>query len=98
MVWHLATLPKDGVQQGPDERRVCRDDGHGCGRAQGRRARPGRSRWGDLGKLSDPFYDNGPNDKGIGIQLGYSLARVLAGFSWRRWWRCRWASSSACRR
>ncbi len=31
-------------------------------------------------KLSDPFYDNGPNDKGIGIQLGFSLARVLAGF------------------
>jgi nitrate/nitrite transport system permease protein len=31
-------------------------------------------------KLSHPFYDNGPNDKGIGIQLGYSLARVLGGF------------------
>jgi len=31
-------------------------------------------------KSSDPFYDNGPNDKGIGIQLGFSLARVLAGF------------------
>ena len=31
-------------------------------------------------KLSDPFYDNGPNDKGIGIQLAYSLARVLGGF------------------
>ncbi|MDR3391177.1 MAG: nitrate ABC transporter permease [Sulfuriferula sp.] len=32
-------------------------------------------------KLADPFYDHGPNDKGIGIQLGYSLARVLAGFA-----------------
>ncbi len=31
--------------------------------------------------LSNPFYDNGPNDKGIGIQLGYSLYRVLTGFS-----------------
>lgn len=30
--------------------------------------------------LSDPFYDRGPNDKGIGIQLGYSLARVGAGY------------------
>jgi nitrate/nitrite transport system permease protein len=30
--------------------------------------------------LSDPFYDNGPNDKGIGIQLAYSLARVGIGF------------------
>lgn len=34
-----------------------------------------------LGKqLSDPFYDLGPNDKGIGIQLGWSIARVAAGF------------------
>lgn len=31
-------------------------------------------------ELSDPFYDAGPNDKGIGIQLGYSLMRVLTGF------------------
>ncbi len=31
-------------------------------------------------QLSNPFYDNGPNDKGIGIQLGHSLARVGLGF------------------
>lgn len=31
-------------------------------------------------ELSDPFYDKGPNDKGIGIQVGYSLFRVLAGY------------------
>ena len=31
--------------------------------------------------LSDPFYDAGPNDKGIGIQIGYSLYRVLTGFA-----------------
>ena len=31
-------------------------------------------------ELSDPFYDAGPNDKGIGIQLGYSIYRVLTGF------------------
>ena len=30
--------------------------------------------------LSQPFYDNGPNDKGIGIQLGHSLLRVALGF------------------
>ncbi|HSR56342.1 MAG TPA: nitrate ABC transporter permease, partial [Alphaproteobacteria bacterium] len=30
--------------------------------------------------VSDPFYDKGPNDKGIGIQLGYSILRVMAGF------------------
>ena len=32
-------------------------------------------------QLIDPFYDRGPNDKGIGIQLGYSLMRVLTGYS-----------------
>src|SRR3989344_4851924 len=32
-------------------------------------------------ELSDPFYDAGPNDKGIGIQLAYSIGRVLAGYS-----------------
>jgi len=31
-------------------------------------------------EISNPFYDAGPNDKGIGIQLGYSLYRVLAGY------------------
>jgi nitrate/nitrite transport system permease protein len=30
--------------------------------------------------LSDPFYVRGTNDMGIGIQLGYSIARVLAGY------------------
>ena len=30
--------------------------------------------------LSDPFYDRGPNDKGIGIQLAHSLGRVALGF------------------
>ena len=32
-------------------------------------------------ELGNPFYDVGPNDKGIGIQLGYSLYRVLTGFT-----------------
>ena len=30
--------------------------------------------------IQDPFYDRGTNDKGLGIQIGYSLARVLAGY------------------
>jgi nitrate/nitrite transport system permease protein len=33
-----------------------------------------------LGHLADPFYDKGPNDKGIGIQLAHSLGRVALGF------------------
>lgn len=31
--------------------------------------------------LADPFYDNGPNDKGIGIQLISSIGRVFVGFA-----------------
>ncbi|EDQ31816.1 nitrate ABC transporter, permease protein [Hoeflea phototrophica DFL-43] len=32
-------------------------------------------------ELSNPFYDAGPNDKGIGIQIGYSIYRVLSGYA-----------------
>ena len=31
--------------------------------------------------ITDPFYVRGSNDKGIGIQLAYSLGRVLLGFA-----------------
>src|SRR5688500_3623829 len=37
----------------------------------------GRKIW---GHLTDPFYDKGPNDKGIGVQLAYSIVRVLTGY------------------
>ena len=30
--------------------------------------------------VKEPFYDNGPNDKGIGLQLFSSLGRVFGGF------------------
>jgi nitrate/nitrite transport system permease protein len=30
--------------------------------------------------VKDPFYDFGPNDKGIGLQLGSSILRVFSGF------------------
>jgi nitrate/nitrite transport system permease protein len=33
-----------------------------------------------LGHLADPFYVRGTNDQGIGIQLAYSIARVLVGY------------------
>lgn len=32
-------------------------------------------------ELSNPFYVNGPNDKGIGIQIGHSIYRVLSGYA-----------------
>ncbi|MFG1348080.1 nitrate ABC transporter permease [Xanthobacter autotrophicus] len=30
--------------------------------------------------LKRPFYDNGPNDKGLGLQLLYSIGRVFIGY------------------
>jgi len=50
--------------------------------AQGGSAMPGpldvgKALW---GHITNPFYDAGPNDKGIGIQLAYSIARVMTGF------------------
>jgi nitrate/nitrite transport system permease protein len=54
----------------------------GLGATQGKSAMPtpvevGAKIW---GHLKDPFYDRGTNDKGIGIQLGYSVARVALGY------------------
>jgi nitrate/nitrite transport system permease protein len=54
----------------------------GLNATAGKSAMPGPL---DVGKklwahIKSPFYDNGPNDKGIGIQLAYSIARVLAGY------------------
>ncbi|MEO1282399.1 MAG: nitrate ABC transporter, permease protein, partial [Pseudomonadota bacterium] len=50
--------------------------------AKGGSAMPGPLEVGQeiFNHLADPFYDKGPNDKGIGIQLAYSIARVLIGF------------------
>jgi nitrate/nitrite transport system permease protein len=54
----------------------------GATATQGKSAMPGPAEVG--GKiwqhLKDPFYDKGTNDKGIGIQLGWSILRVLTGY------------------
>jgi nitrate/nitrite transport system permease protein len=54
----------------------------GATATQGKSAMPGPI---DVGAklwehIRRPFYDNGPNDNGLGIQLGYSIARVLLGY------------------
>jgi nitrate/nitrite transport system permease protein len=41
-----------------------------------------RAAWDALTQLlADPFHDGGPTDKGIALQLGASLGRVLRGFT-----------------
>ena len=55
----------------------------GASATQGKSAMPGPLEVGTkLWELvSNPFYDKGPNDKGIGIQLAYSIGRVLTGYT-----------------
>lgn len=55
----------------------------GATAVQGKSAMPGPAEVGSKfwWHLTHAFYDNGPNDKGVGIQLAFSLVRVLAGFS-----------------
>ena len=77
-VWHLATRGTASVQQmSPEYAKLM-----GATATQGKSAMPGPL---DVGaKLWEharrPFYDNGPNDKGLGIQLAYSIARVFIGY------------------
>jgi len=77
--WHVLTLPVAGQQVvDPEYAKLV-----GASAATGQKSTmPGPA---DVGAkiwshLKDPFYDRGPNDKGIGIQLAYSLARVLGGY------------------
>jgi nitrate/nitrite transport system permease protein len=61
--------------------RIRQDDGQGGGHAKSggfpTLGQMGTTVW---GHLANPFYDNGPNDKGIAIQLAHSLGRVALGF------------------
>ncbi len=76
--WHLATRGSGTVaNMSPEYAKLM-----GATATQGKSAMPGPL---DVGAklwehIKSPFYDNGPNDKGLGIQLGYSIARVLLGY------------------
>ena len=76
--WQLATLPSGGgaVYADPEYAAMM---GGAATQASGMPT-PGVVGSTIFSQLANPFYDNGPNDKGIGIQLAYSLSRVLAGF------------------
>jgi nitrate/nitrite transport system permease protein len=77
-VWQLATLPRGEATAAADEYAQL------MGKAAGAKTTgfPTPAQMAEtIGRhLANPFYDNGPNDKGIGIQLAYSLGRVLSGF------------------
>ncbi|MBN9085038.1 MAG: nitrate ABC transporter, permease protein [Rhizobiales bacterium 62-17] len=79
LVWQLGTQGTKSVEQmDPEYARLM-----GVTATQGKSAMPGPL---DVGAqiwkhLKEPFYDRGPNDKGIGIQLAYSLLRVLTGYA-----------------
>jgi nitrate/nitrite transport system permease protein len=77
-IWHLSTRSTAAVaNMSPAYARLM-----GITATQGKSAMPGPA---DVGArlwehLKRPFYDAGPNDKGLGIQLGYSIARVGLGY------------------
>jgi nitrate/nitrite transport system permease protein len=76
--WHLATRGTSATAtMSPEYAKLM-----GLTATQGKSAMPGPF---DVGAklwehLKKPFYDSGPNDKGLGIQLGYSIGRVLLGY------------------
>ena len=76
-IWHLATLPK--TKESAADTEYAKLMGKASGKPEGF---PTPAQMGDavMQQLSDPFYDRGSNDKGIGIQLAHSLGRVGAGY------------------
>ena len=80
LIWQLATLPEAHVVATDVDPEYAALMGGGAASSASSFPTPAAMAQTLWDKLSDPFYDNGPNDKGIGIQLAYSLARVGAGF------------------
>src|SRR5262245_27907002 len=77
-VWHLATMGSGpAATMDPEYAKLV-----GATASQGKSAMPGPAEVGlkIWDHLKNPFYDRGTNDKGLGIQLAYSIARVLTGY------------------
>ena len=79
-MWHLATLSKVGATVVDAE--YAKLVGQQASTGQ-KSAFPTPTDFGAqlVDHIRNPFYDKGPNDKGIGVQLAYSVGRVLLGFS-----------------
>ena len=90
--WHLATLPSAPVARPPVATMTAeqieyaklmgKDPSAGAAAPVAKSGFPTLAQMGAVmvKQLSSPFYDNGPNDKGVGLQLGYSLGRVALGY------------------
>jgi nitrate/nitrite transport system permease protein len=78
LAWHVGTLPKGGAAQAVDPE-YARLMGLDKPKSDGLPT-PAQMGATIATQLSDPFYDAGSNDKGIGIQIAYSLSRVALGF------------------
>ena len=78
LAWHMGTRGGPaGPAMDPEYAKLM-----GATATQGKSAMPGPL---DVGAkliehLRHPFYDKGPNDKGLGIQLAFSIMRVAAGY------------------
>ena len=94
-IWHLATLgpaalpaPAVAPVLTPEQVEYNKLMGKEVSAAAGSPAAPAKSGFPTLAhmgtviadNLASPFYDRGPNDKGVGLQLAYSLGRVALGF------------------
>ena len=84
--WHLATLPAGSGSGAPAAsasadpeylKLIGKDPGTNKITGFPTPKQIGEAAW---KHITNPFYDNGPNDKGIAIQLGWSLLRVGSGF------------------
>jgi nitrate/nitrite transport system permease protein len=78
LAWHLATRGSAPVaQMDPEYAKLM-----GATATQGKSAMPGPLDVAGkiLEHLRDPFYDHGSNDKGLGIQLAWSVLRVGIGY------------------
>jgi nitrate/nitrite transport system permease protein len=94
-IWHLATLSAAPTATAPAAaltpeqieyaKLMGKDPTAGVGGAAAPAQKSGFPTLAQMGAviakhLASPFYDNGPNDKGLGLQLAYSLGRVGLGY------------------
>jgi nitrate/nitrite transport system permease protein len=91
-VWHAATLspaapatvaaPPLTPEQIEYAKLMGKDPTPGAATAPSKSGFPTLAQMGSTAArhLAQPFYDNGPNDKGLGLQLAHSLARVAIGY------------------